>query len=692
MSNQLQEVDWDAIGNGNEVAFDDAFEQNARDAQGQVQADAQRQAQAERLRDDEQPPVQSNPTRLLPARVKSKTKRLTAIQKEAKKTKESNEKKKADKARVAKLAEDARTQSELERVLLQRVRDVVKKPRTAKKARDRYVAMNPAQQQFVNFLSRPHSLEDMPSIWRAQLCILPIGVQESVPEPDKYFVVKIRGIRPKVLKWSETDEPYLHLSINDKDFKLDLTFKRCVLGSWVDSDKPFFALNRALTANDADLFSEAQQQFAQFGVVLIPRFAPSNKARRSSPDLRRARPDEVGPVRTSAKPNKIARIWRDGPQAAWPAASDDVRPGVFENMGNSCYFHSAMLMLYKTKDWYSDQVEFAEKSSVDGGRSEMLSMLDELLKNMESHSQLPTSLTMPAYDSVQRVLFPLDLNRQQDANEFFVGVLNTMERLNYNIDAFKFPVTEQRFDPDPAHLQEIDSLVHNARLVPRRLVESFKRKWATLSEADRNLDNWTLVKKNGSPEIVRRTVRDRDSDGYQPPLQRANLDDPDPTGVKITDGYETRNSQETVLKVYLPPGRGDVCRLIETAFNEGQYVAVGFGYGLFNVKTLIRYTYTYPPGKYLVVSMLFNPDHVPDAFEYCESISLNYERVRRAFYLHCVIFRFGCTADAGHYTAALKVDDQWVYYDDSPPSRKLATLDELSAIKGVPFMLLFRRE
>ena len=577
----------------------------------------------------------------------------------------------------------AQDQLQLENKLLATIEKPSKSPLKPPKAtRHRYVAMNPAQQQLVNFLSGPNRGKEMPAIWRAQLCIVPVGVQDEVPEPDKYYIVKIHGVRSKVLQWSRAEkDPYLHLSINDKGIQLDLVFKRCVFGPWVDSDRPFFALNRALTENDADLFSEAQRQFAELGVVLMPKAPPSEVSNR------RSKPREVAPSRskTRERPDEIARRWREGPQAQWKSADDGVRPGVFENMGNSCYFHSAMLMLYQMKEWYSDQVESAK-----GDGLEMLTTLDELLESMEQESRVSTELTTHAYNLAQSVLFPLDLNRQQDANEFFVGLLNTMGDHECDLRAITFGARADTFDPDPDHLQEIPFLVHNAQFVPLDLVQAFRTRWNALERKDQDLEGWTLVEQDGTPQIVRRTVRDRRRQDYQPPLQRASLEDPDPTGIQTTDVFRTQDSSETILRVYLPPRRGDVCKLIESTFNNGQDVATGARYGLFNVKTIRHYMYTSLPAKFLIVSMWFNPNKVADKFEYCNAISLAYDGRLFQYDLQCVVFRFGCTADSGHYTAALKVGRRWVYYDDSPPSRKLATIDKLSDISGVPFMLLFK--
>ena len=644
-----------------------------------------------------------------------KPKRLTKAQKDAQAKEQTiKAKKQAIKAKEQ-AARAAQHQLALEKKLLETI-SVEKEPpqppqRPRKGKRNRYVAMNPAQQQLVNFLSGPNRDKEMPAIWRAQLCILPIGVQEEVPEPDKSNIVNISNVRSQVLEWSRTTDPYLHLSLKDKDLRLDLIFKRCVLAPWVDSDRPFVALNQALKENDANLFSEAQQQFAEYGVVLIPKAPPSEAPRRSRDpsrearsrsksrevsreersrskdrEVRRSKSKSPQRDKASADERKIAELWRVGPQAYWDDADEDVRPGGFENMGNSCYFHSAMLMLYQMKDWYSEQV----KSSIDEYGRDMLLSLDALLVEMGEYPQLSILLTTPPYETVQDVLFPRDRNRQQDANEFFTGLFQIMLLNKCNLASITFGAISQTFDPDPAHLQEIPYLVHNAQFVPSNVVEEFRTRWNKLKKKDQDFENWTLGERDGNPKIVRRTNRDPKSAFYQPPIQRASLADPDPTGIDIMDTSRSQTVDETILRVYLPPGRGDVCTLIESAFNEGQDVAVGAKHGFFNAKTIVDYTYTFLPAKFLIVSMWFAPNKVSRFFAYCDTISLQFDETSYPYDLQCVIFRFGCTADAGHYTAALKAGDQWVYYDDSPPSRKLTTLEELSEISGVPFMLLFK--
>lgn len=638
-----------------------------------------------------------------------KPKRLTKAQKDAQakeqaiKAKEqaSKARDQASKAREQ-AARAAQHQLALEKKLLETISVGNEPPKPAQRPRkgkrNRYVAMNPAQQQLVNFLSGPNRDKEMPAIWRAQLCILPIGVQEEVPEPDKSNIVNISNVRSQVLEWSRITDPYLHLSLKDKDLRLDLIFKRCVLAPWVDSDRPFVALNRSLKENDANLFSEAQQQFAEYGVVLIPKAPPSEAPRRSRDPSREARSrsksrevlreersrSKSRTVRSAAR--RMEELWRVGPQAGWDDADEDVRPGGFENMGNSCYFHSAMLMLYQMKDWYSEQV----KSSIDGYGRDMLLSLDALLVEMGEDPQLSILLTTPPYNLVQDVLFPRDRNRQQDANEFFTGLFQIMLLNKCNLASITFGAISQTFDPDPKSLQEIPYLVHNAQFVPSNVVEEFRTRWNKLEKKDQDFENWTLGERDGNPEIVRRTNRDPNSAFYQPPIQRASLADPDPTGIDIKNTSRSQTVDETILRVYLPPGDSDVCTLIESAFNEGQDVAVGAKHGFFNAKTIVDYTYTFLPAKFLIVSMLFVPNKMSRFFVYCDTISLQFDGISYPYDLQCVIFRFGCTADSGHFTAALKVGDQWVYYDDSPPSRKLTTLEELSEISGVPFMLLFK--
>jgi uncharacterized UBP type Zn finger protein len=60
------------------------------------------------------------------------------------------------------------------------------------------------------------------------------------------------------------------------------------------------------------------------------------------------------------------------------------------------------------------------------------------------------------------------------------------------------------------------------------------------------------------------------------------------------------------------------------------------------------------------------------------------------YHLTCVIFRSGCGRDSGHYTAALKIEADWIFYNDLANARKIIN-GNLSSVPGTPFMMLFKR-
>jgi hypothetical protein len=145
--------------------------------------------------------------------------------------------------------------------------------RNAKKTRprkDKFIALNPEQQELVNLLST-HKLDELDARWRAELCIKPAGVTVSVPEPMVAVPVSLLDVRPAVLDWSaqplNTETEYLHLDLSNI---LTLTFRRCVRSPLIDLDAPFDTLQAALVKGDADFFHRAQDEFAAYGIMLIP--------------------------------------------------------------------------------------------------------------------------------------------------------------------------------------------------------------------------------------------------------------------------------------------------------------------------------------------------------------------------------------------------------------------------------------
>lgn len=384
-------------------------------------------------------------------------------------------------------------------------------------------------------------------------------------------------------------------------------------------------------------------------------------------------------------PNKNAKPPRT-PSPSDPRldAPDDWRPGVFKHINSSCYFHAAMLMLFQMKDWYHSAVEKTISADELSDEANLLKKLDELLTDMEQYSLLSTQLTTPAYDTVQRILFPAERrNRQQDA-DIFSALYAIMEPLGIDLKSVTLDRRVKTFEPAVDN-EQIKELRFEEQNVGQALVDEFEKKWKTLQGQDRLLENWTMV----DGKIVSRTNKRNGTDGFQREISIGGDDNFSPDDVKVDQSTDPEERREPLfpLIVTLLPENGEVCKLVEATFNNGRFVAANkrLDGNLFNSKTKRHESFVYTDLSYCVVLMQLRPNAVPKKFEYCPEISLQ----GHAYMLTCIIFRVGCGIDSGHYTAGLKIGDAWVYYDDIPPKRKMTTLEALS--KAVPFMLLFKK-
>ena len=383
-------------------------------------------------------------------------------------------------------------------------------------------------------------------------------------------------------------------------------------------------------------------------------------------------------------------VWTPGPEDKWRDASGDLRPGVFRNMGNSCYFHSAMLMLFQMRDWFRATVRSTIEDEVKhGSEEEMLKNLEELLSSMETNALLGTELIGPVYKNVQGILFPNEPpNRQQDANEFFMRLFGTMQRLGLSMDGIGFKSVSTLFDPAPDTTQQIRSLEIGGLPIEEKLVDKFFNEWLGFDKEspEYKLTNWTLENE----QFVARTQKDKKSPGYQDEVSVGNDYNFNPQDIVTTTSSRTNETQPMyVLNVYLPPTEHDICKIVERT-NSGQDTPGNLRIpgDLFNSKTKIHEKYEFEERDYYLVLMKYYPGKTASKFTYCDMITLGAHQ----YSLDCIIFRMGGTGSCGHFTAALNINSQWVYYDDSPPKRKLTTLDELSDVRwAVPFMLLFNK-
>ena len=338
------------------------------------------------------------------------------------------------------------------------------------------------------------------------------------------------------------------------------------------------------------------------------------------------------------------------------------------------------------KDWYHSAVQKTISAEGLNEYANLLKTLDELLTDMEKYPLLSTQLTTPAYDAVQRILFANERrNRQQDAN-IFSALYTIMTTLGIDLTCVTLDSRVKTYKP-AADNEQIKELWFEEQKVDQTLVEEFETKWKASKDQEQLLENWTIV--NG--EIVPRTNKKNGTLGFQREISTGGDLNFNPDDVKVDRSTEPEERSESLfpLIVTLLPGNGRVCELVEATFNTGQYVAANtrLDGNLFNSKTKRHESFIYTDLSYCVVLMKYRPEVVPKKFEYCLEISLQ----GHAYMLTCIIFRVGCVINSGHYTAALKVGAAWVYYDDIPPKRKLTTLDELSGLRAVPFMLLFKK-
>jgi len=355
------------------------------------------------------------------------------------------------------------------------------------------------------------------------------------------------------------------------------------------------------------------------------------------------------------------------------------RPAVFVNVGNSCYFHASMLMLYQMRKWY-----FAR----DCNDNALLSELGQLLHQMGIKDCIRGPEVRKYYLNIQRAMFPADVNRQQDANEFFLTLFRIMSSdANCNLTPVSFKTIIDTCEPVDSDAMKINSLIFEAKPIDSDEVRDFERRWIEFQPEQRNFTQWTVI----DGKIVKRTQGDSKKPGYQPQIQSG---DANPFGsLDFETLPQTRRREELtfqILNLVLPNDRSDVCKLVELAMLEGQtkigQVKLDPKLDLFNYKTKSFETYE-NVDEYLMVLMAYDPKSVGSRrFEYLDTIEIGLYTYR----LTCVIYRIGCGANAGHYTAALFVGSTWVHYDDLSQSR--TDVANLGVLRGVPFMLLFHRQ
>lgn len=362
-----------------------------------------------------------------------------------------------------------------------------------------------------------------------------------------------------------------------------------------------------------------------------------------------------------------------------------LRPAVFENINNSCYFHSAMLMLYQMREWFLNRV--CNQQHV------LLQTLDGLLNSMDSKSLIRAKEVDIVYQVIQRELFPGSTkNRQQDANEFFTRLFGVMGNAGCNLDSISFTTTINIFQPQDSNDMLIPFLNFKTKNISDQEVRNFATRWDKLADAKKKFEEWTVV----DGKIVERDVNRRDckKNDYQPAISRADANRFDSLDFDIYEPAISRKDdvqKSQVLNIVLRADRSNVCKLVADVLTNGQMTVSQVSLdpqALFNHKTKAKETYT-QMGPYLMVLMVYDPTTLSCLnFTYSDTILVGAD----TYALTCVIYRQGCNSSSGHYTAALLSKELgWVYYNDTTQTR--TPVQNLTEIKAaVPFMLLFRKE
>jgi hypothetical protein len=139
-----------------------------------------------------------------------------------------------------------------------------KDPKEKQPSRLHYIALDPAQQGMVQFLSKPGHDPVTRASWLAQLCIPPIGIDdEPQPAPFNTRAVEIAQIQSRVINWAKSNnlQP-LVIRVGS----VYLKFKRCVAAPVIELSKPFETLQKVLQGED--LLYQAQNEFAEYGLVM----------------------------------------------------------------------------------------------------------------------------------------------------------------------------------------------------------------------------------------------------------------------------------------------------------------------------------------------------------------------------------------------------------------------------------------
>jgi len=352
-----------------------------------------------------------------------------------------------------------------------------------------------------------------------------------------------------------------------------------------------------------------------------------------------------------------------------------LRPSVFQNQYNSCYFHAAMLMLYQMKDWFlkvEPKTQEAERavgqaSDIDfDNASDVLICLKELISKMSTQDVIPSKVITPIFRKVHTLISPnLGFGCQEDADSFLQRVLDRVK------DVSDLEITTEIIRRPS---KETLPLLCNQKEVPDNIKLSF------VGSAKRRDGSGAIIISDYTFNGV--NIREREEREY--PLtypEEGFVSQKEIAEKDLQDGVLTYN-KATIHHVDAAPNMcdaitfnieiGDECYF--SCFNETAPA----------LKVRCRQDKTYFVSKYFIVHVAYKGSDMKPTL--CDNIQLR----EHDYALTCVLCR-GSSPErgGGHYTAALKIDSQWWYYNDIGERR--AKLASVRNIEGWPSALLFER-
>jgi hypothetical protein len=405
------------------------------------------------------------------------------------------------------------------------------------------------------------------------------------------------------------------------------------------------------------------------------------EARESEEDEEEARESEEDEEQALEEDVEDDEILEELSEDAGPAADGRRPPAAIAQMGNSCYFHSTLLLLYNMKD-------AVDKFKVDKNNSQLFTKLRKALQMMSERVVIKDDTELKnLYKLVQRRIFN-ERGAQQDAPGMLSGLFELVKNDQQLVENFQSETTFQFSNVEIKALAcSIDGEV---LLITGKPLDDFERKWSLWRKDEKKnakslvLANWAFDKKNQI--IVKKPKKPKELDREQYcGLERAAV-----SQVVQTD-YEKVDTRKfevigPILKIPLPTsGKGTrkPCAIVQKYLSKPQQSVVArarHDLDLFNFQCLQTTAIIPPTAKYFIVQLTFRVTRdMKVRFEYEDAVP-GYELI-------CVVHKTG-GAYGGHYRTSLKFHGRWHAYDDFPLTRKHIQHPSASA---PPYLLLFRR-